>query len=118
MCWFHIEEKITKHFHFDVFGQEQAQVRIRHFYPMSSICLKLMVSAFSVVCLVFVYFSLHDVWSSLLLSVDDVSVEGFILIHEHHQNCHLSEEWCILQRNIYHILHGIKLFIPRDLKAL
>lgn len=46
MCLFHIEEKLTKHFHFDLSGQEQAHIRILNFCPMPSICLKLMDSIF------------------------------------------------------------------------
>lgn len=46
MCLFHVEEKLTKHFHFDLSGQEQAQVQILYFCLMPSICLKLMDSVF------------------------------------------------------------------------
>lgn len=87
MCLFHIEEKLAKHFHFDLSGQEQAHIRILYFCPMPSICLKLMDSVFFFfpeVYLMFAYISLHDVWWSLLLFVDAVPIEDFIQIYEQH----------------------------------
>lgn len=94
MCLFHIEEKLTKHFHFDLSGQEQAHIRILNFCPMPSICLKLMNSVFCFpeVHLMFAYISLHDVWWSLLLFVDAVPIEDFIQIYEQHREHHLGKK--------------------------